>query len=147
MRFSEFREGLVLEFGSYTLSEAEIVEFAGRYDPQPFHVDAATAAATRWGGIIASGFHTCSVAMRLMVDNVLAGSESSGSPGLSSIGWLKPVRPGDTLTMRVDVLDVSRSQSGSMGTVVWKWQLKNHRAELVLDLTATSLFDLRKSRG
>ena len=82
MKFSDFREGLVLEFGSYTVSAAEIVEFATRYDPQPFHVDAAAAATTRWGGIIASGFHTCSMAMRLMVDNVLLGSESSGSPGL-----------------------------------------------------------------
>lgn len=146
MRFSEFREGLVLEFGSYTLSEAEIVEFASRYDPQPFHIDAAAAAATRWGGIIASGFHTCSVAMRLMVDNVLAGSESSGSPGLSSISWLKPVRPGETLSMRVEVFEVQLSQSRGTGTVVWKWQLKNQRAELVLDLVATSLFDLRTTR-
>lgn len=147
MRFNEFREGQVLEFGSYTLSETEIVEFARRYDPQLFHVDAAAAAATRWGGIIASGFHTCSVAMRLMVDNVLAGSESSGSPGLSSVSWLKPVRPGDTLGMRVEIVRVGRSQSGGTGTVVWQWQLKNQREELVLDLTATSLFDLHKSRG
>lgn len=143
MQFSELRAGLVLEFGSYTLSEAEVVEFASKYDPQPFHIDVAVAATTRWGGIIASGFHTCSVAMRLMVDNVLTGSESSGSPGLSSISWLKPVRPGDTLSMRVEVFDVRLSPSARTGTVVWQWQLQNQRAERVLELVATSLFDLR----
>ena len=144
MRFCEFHEGQVLEFGSYLVSEQEIVEFARRYDPQLFHIDAAAAAATRWGGLIASGFHTCSVAMRLLVDNVLAGSESSGSPGLSSINWLKPVRPGDTLSMRVEVFEVGRSQSGGTGKVVWKWQLKNQHAEAVLELVGTSLFVLHR---
>lgn len=145
MKFSEFRVGQVLEFGSYALSEAEIIEFASRYDPQPFHIDPAAAGASQWHGIIASGFHTCSVAMRLIVDNVLAGSESSGSPGLNAIRWLKPVRPGDTLGMRVEVQEVKVSQSGGTGIVVWKWQLRNQRAELVLDLEGTSLFDLRKT--
>lgn len=144
MKFSELHEGQVLEFGNYLMSEAEIVEFARRYDPQPFHVDVAAAQASNWKGIIASGFHTCSVAMRLIVDNVLTGSESSGSPGLSSISWLKPVRAGDTLSMRVEVLQVKLSQSHGTGVVFWKWQLANQRAELVLDLVATSLFDLRK---
>lgn len=144
MKFSEFREGQVLEFGSYHMGEAEIIEFAKHYDPQPFHIDPEAAKATSWNGVIASGFHTCSVAMRLMVDNVLAGSESSGSPGLSSLRWLKPVRPGDTLTMRVEVLQVTLSQSGGTGIVIWQWQLKNQREETVLDLTATSLFALRK---
>lgn len=144
MKFSELHEGQVLEFGNYLMSEAEIVEFARRYDPQPFHVDVAAAQASNWKGIIASGFHTCSVAMRLIVDNVLIGSESSGSPGLSSISWLKPVRPGDTLSMRVEVLQVQLSQSRGTGVVFWKWQLANQRAEVVLDLVATSLFDLRK---
>lgn len=147
MKFSDFREGQVLEFGNYPMTEAEIVDFAGRYDPQPFHIDAAAAKASSWKGIIASGFHTCGVAMRLMVDNVLAGSESSGSPGLSSISWLEPVRPGDTLTMRVEVLQVKLSQSRGTGIVVWKWQLINQRAEVVLDLVATSLFDLRRAHA
>lgn len=144
MKFSELHEGLVLEFGNYLMSEAEIVEFARRYDPQPFHVDATAAQASNWKGIIASGFHTCSVAMRLIVDHVLIGSESSGSPGLSSISWLKPVRPGDTLSMRLEVLQVKLSQSRGTGVVFWKWQLANQHDELVLDLVATSLFDLRK---
>lgn len=144
MKFSELHEGQVLEFGNYLMSEAEIIEFARRYDPQRFHVDVAAAQASNWKGIIASGFHTCSVAMRLIVDNVLIGSESSGSPGLSSISWLKPVRPGDTLSMRVEVLQVQLSQSRGTGVVFWKWQLANQRAEVVLDLVATSLFDLRK---
>ncbi len=145
MKFSEFREGQVLEFGSYELGEAEIIEFAKHYDPQPFHIDPVAAKASRWGGVIASGFHTCSVAMRLIVDNVLAGSESSGSPGLSDIRWLKPVRPGDILSMRVEVLQVTRSQSGGTGSVIWQWQLKNQRDERVLELTGTSLFALRET--
>ena len=146
MKFSEIRVGQVLEFGSYDMTEPEIIEFASHYDPQPFHIDPAAAKATQWGGIIASGFHTCSVAMRLIVDNVLAGSESSGSPGLNSIRWLKPVRPGDTLSMRVEVLEVKRSASGGTGIVVWQWQLKNQHSDLVLDLVCTSLFDLRKTQ-
>jgi acyl dehydratase len=145
MMFNEFREGQILEFGGYFLTAAEIVEFATRYDPQPFHIDPVAAKATSWDGIIASGFHTCSVAMRLMVKHILAGSESSGSPGLSSVSWLKPVRPGDTLKLRVEVLQVKVSQSRGTGIVLWNWQLKNQRHEPVLDLVATSLFDLRKS--
>jgi acyl dehydratase len=145
MKFSEFRAGQVLELGSYTLSEAEIIEFATRYDPQPFHIDPDAARASNWGGIIASGFHTCSVAMRLIVQNALAGSESSGSPGLSSVRWLKPVRPGDTLSLRVEVQQANVSQSGGTGIVVWQWQLSNQRGEMVLDLVATSLFNLRQA--
>lgn len=143
MKFSEIHQGQVLEFGSYTVSEREIIEFATRYDPQLFHVDPAAAQASKWGGLIASGFHTCGIAMRLLVDNVLKGSESNGSPGLSSIKWLKPVRPGDTLNMRVEVLQAEPSRTGRSGVVTWKWQLFNQRAELVLDLVGTSLFGLR----
>lgn len=145
MKFNEFHEGQVLEFGSYTVTEAEVIEFATRYDPQPFHIDPPAARASNWGGIIASGFHTCGMAMRLVVDNILTGSESSGSPGLRSVSWLKPVRPGDVLGLRVEVLQVKLSQSRGTGIVVWQWQLKNQQPETVLDLVATSLFDLRRS--
>ena len=142
MKFSDFHHGQTLEFGSYSVSEAEIVDFASRYDPQPFHVDKAAAAASRWRGLIASGFHTCGIAMRLVVDHVLTGSESVGSPGISSLKWLKPVRAGDTLHVRCEVLKAEPSESGGTGVLVWNWQLLNQRSEIVMDLMVTSLFDL-----
>lgn len=145
MKFADFQVGQVLEFGSYDLSEQELVEFAQRFDPQPFHTDREAAAKTRWGGLIASGFHTCSIAMRLVVDHVLAGSESFGSPGLDSVKWLHPVRPGDTLRMRAEIIDVKRSSSGRVGSLLWRWMLVNQNGTVVLDLLATSLFDLRGS--
>lgn len=143
MQFADIEVGGAFEFGSYTLSEEELVAFARRYDPQPFHVDAAAAAASRWGGLISSGFHTCAMAMRMVVDHLLQGSKSVGSPGLEYVKWEKPVRVGDTLRMRVEVLEKTVSKSARIGSVRWRWLMINQKGEQVLDLTATSLFELR----
>lgn len=143
MRFAEFHAGAVLEFGSYQISAADIVDFSRRFDPQPFHVDPVAAAQSRWGGLIASGFHTCAIAMRLVADHVLNGSESVGSPGIDVLKWLRPVRPGDTLRVRVEVQEAKPSAAGGTGVVRWRWCVLNQNAESVLDLTVTSLFDLR----
>jgi acyl dehydratase len=97
----------------------------------------------RWGGLIASGWQTCGVAMRLVVDHVLSGSESFGSPGLEYLKWPAPVRAGDALTLRAEVLDARRSaKTPALGILRWRWQLQNQRGEDVLDLVATSLFDV-----
>ena len=102
--------GETFTFGSVTLDEAEIIEFATKYDPQPFHIDREAAAASVYGGIIASGWHTGSLMMRLMGDDFL-GPSSMGSPGLDELRWLAPARPGDTLTLRMEVLSMRPSSS------------------------------------
>jgi acyl dehydratase len=133
---------MVFTAGSYTVSEPEIIEFATRYDPQWFHVDPARARASRWGGLIASGWMTCSIAMRLAVAAVLGDSESIGSPGIESIAWRNPLRPGDEVTLHVEILDAHPSRSGSTGVVRWRWRLVTQHGLEVLDLSSTSLFQL-----
>jgi acyl dehydratase len=143
MKFDEFRPGQKLVYGPATLSEAEIVAFAREYDPQWFHADAARAQSGRWNGLIASGWQTCAIAMRLAVTGALQGSESFGSPGLDYLKWLAPVRPGDVLMLQADVLDVRRSErQPSLGILRWRWRLVNQDDVAVLELVATSLFDL-----
>jgi acyl dehydratase len=147
MKFAQFHEGQVLEFGSCTVSEEDILEFARRYDPQPFHIDKVAAESTRWKGLIASGFHTCSLAMRMVVDHVLGDSESMGSPGIESVKWPNPVRAGDTLRVRAQILQAQPSSTGRVGVLRWQWLLLNQHAQPVLDLVVTSLFDLHTNRG
>ena len=143
MRFAEFTPGMVIEAGPYAVSEAEVLQFAKAYDPQWFHTDTEAAKYSRFGGLIASGWHTCGMAMRLIADKVLHGSESFASPGLAYIKWPHPVRPGDALSVRATVLEVRVSNSkGGMGILRWRWQMANAQGMEVLDLEATSLFDL-----
>lgn len=141
MRFEDFKPGAVFRAGPREVSEEEIVEFARRYDPQPFHVDRAAAQASRWGGLISSGWMTCGVAMELAVRHVLEGSGSIGSPGLESLKWEAPVRPGDRLSLCLTVLDSRMSSSGTLGIVRWRWELANQNGVRVLDLIATSFFE------
>ncbi|MCY4496401.1 MAG: MaoC family dehydratase [Rhodospirillaceae bacterium] len=110
--YDDYDVGHVFEFGEVTVVKEEIIGFARKYDPQPFHVDEEAAAAGVYGGIIASGWHTVCVCMRLIVDNMM-GSESGsiGSPGLSEVSWPKPVRPGDTLRLRGEILEKIPSKS------------------------------------
>ncbi|NVO07623.1 MAG: MaoC family dehydratase [Rhodoferax sp.] len=145
MQFAEFTPGLVIEAGPYHLTEDAVLEFAKAWDPQWFHTDPVAAAQGRHGGLIASGWQTCGIAMRLMADKALAGSESFASPGLAYIKWPNPVRPGDDLRVRATVLEtrVARSQP-TLGILRWRWQLFNATGTEVLDLEATSLFDLTK---
>ncbi len=148
MTFDEFHPGQRLTYGPATISEADILAFANAYDPQWFHADVERARAGRWNGLIASGWHTCSIAMRLVVDGALRGSESFGSPGLEYLKWLAPVRPGDALTVHAEVLDVRRSdRNPTLGVLRWRWQLVNQAGAAVLELVATSLFDLAQAAG
>ena len=143
MKFAEFETGRCIVAGPYLVTEDEIVDFAQRYDRQWFHVDAVAAGRSRFSGLIASGWHTCAMAMRLLTDAALHDSESFASPGIEQIRWPRPVRPGDALSLTATVLDVRRSRSKSgMGILRWRWQLRNQTGAEVLDLTATSLFDL-----
>lgn len=143
MRFADFHAGQVIEAGPYELTADEILAFARAYDPQWFHTDPEAAAGGRFGGLIASGWHTCGIAMRLVADAALAGSESFASPGLQYVKWPHPVRPGDLLNLRAEVIEVRTARSrSSLGILRWRWRLFNQRRIEVLDLEATSLFDL-----
>jgi acyl dehydratase len=142
MKFAELRPGMVLTAGRYALTEQEVIDFAQRYDPQWFHTDPQRAAASRWQGLIASGWHTCSIAMQLLVQHVLADSESIGSPGLEQVKWPNPLRPGEEVELSVEVLGTRVSSSGKVGIVRWRWVLTTLGGVQVLDLIGTSLFEL-----
>ena len=143
MKFAEFHEGQVIEAGPYTVTEQEILQFARSYDPQWFHTDPEAAAKGPFGGLIASGWHTGGIAMKLVAQAALEGSESFASPGLAHLRWPHPVRPGDVLRVVADVLEVRRSDKrATLGILRWRWRLFNQHDTMVLDLEATSLFKL-----
>ena len=134
----------MIEAGPYEVSETEMIDFARAYDPQWFHTDPEAAAESPFAGLIASGWHSCGIAMRLVVDRVLHDSESFASPGLKYLKWLQPVRPGDCLSLRLTVLDVRRSSKRpELGILDWRWQLRNQREIDVLELEVTSMFKLQ----
>jgi len=145
MRFEQIQAGMIINGGRRAVTEAEIIEFASRYDPQWFHLDPARAQNSRWKGLISSGWMTCSIAMDLAVKSVLGDSESIGSPGIEQLKWPNPVRPGDELELRIEVMETRLSRSGSVGIVKWRWVLSTQAAVPVLDLIATSLFQMRES--
>ena len=141
MKFAEFHAGQRLQAGPHVVSEPEILQFARAWDPQWFHTEPEAAAGGHFGGLIASGWHTCAIAMRLAVQAALHDSESLASPGLQYVKWAAPVRPGDALTWQAEVLEARRSRGASaLGILRWRWQLFNQQGTEVLDLEATSLF-------
>ena len=144
MKFADFHAGQVLEAGPHSVSETELLQFAQQWDPQWFHTDPEAAAQGPFQGLIASGWHTCGIAMRLIADAFLKGSESFASPGLAYVKWPHPVRPLDVLRVRVTVLETRTSLSKpDLGILKWRWQLLNQAGAEVLDLEATSLFKLQ----
>lgn len=147
MRYLEdFQVGQVEETGGYVVTREEILDFARRYDPQPFHLDDAAGAATHFGGLVASGWHTAAVGHRLLVDGLLKDTASLGSPGVDELRWLKPVRPGDTLRLRAECLEVKPSRSRpDMGSVRWRFELRNQAGEPVLSQIGIGLLQRRPS--
>ena len=135
-----FTPGAVFRLGPRRVLESEVLEFGRRFDPQPFHTDPALAAATRWGGVIASGWHTCSMAMEMVAHGLLEGSGGLGSPGVDELRWEHPVRPGDELSLVVTVLDSAPSSSGRYHVVNWRWEMFNAQGARVLHLRAATLF-------
>jgi acyl dehydratase len=147
-RFEDYRPGLVVEAGSLAVDEAEIVDFARRYDPQPFHVDPVQAAAGPFGGLVASGWHSAALMMRLLVEHVLPPVASLGSPGIDELRWLQPVRPGDHLTLRVTVLDAQRSRSKpDRGLLRLLLEVFNQRQSLVMTVKALTLLRCRQGEA
>lgn len=144
IHWEDFHVGDVREFGAMTVRREDIIDFARRFDPQPFHLDDAGGRATPYGGLIASGWHTCALAMRMMCDEYLLDAASLGSPGLDSVRWTAPVRPGDTLRMRLTVLGTRAMRSRpDAGLVDTRWELFNQRGELVLDMRGWGMFGRR----
>jgi acyl dehydratase len=143
VKFADFYPGQTLTLGPISVSEQDIVEFARRYDPQWFRVDREKAA-RRFAGVLASGWQVCGLAMRLVSEHVLAGSESMGSPGVAYVHWPTPVLPDELLTLQIEVLEVRNSdRKPDMGVVRWRWRLRHEDGRDALDLEATSLFELR----
>jgi acyl dehydratase len=139
--FEDFNVGDVTEVGPVTVTEAEIVDFAERFDPQPFHIDVEGAKASPFGGLIASGWHTTALFMGMFVRAVLLDSASLGSPGVEEIRWTAPVRPGDTLHGRSTVTDVRPSlKNPRRGTVFTTNEVWNQDDMLVLTLKARGFF-------
>jgi len=142
--FEDFVPGSVEEFGAITVGEADIIDFARRFDPQKMHTDPVAAAEGPFGGLIASGWHTAAMMMRLLVDQYLSDASSLGSPGIDELRWLRPVRPGDTLGIRASVLEATRSRSRpDRGLVRTRLEILNQNAEVVMSLQAMNLIRAR----
>jgi acyl dehydratase len=143
--FEDYTPGQVYELGTVTVSEAEIIDFARQFDPQYFHIDPEKAKSSRFGGIIASGWHTIGATMRLYVDHFLSHVASLASPGIDEVRWPNPVRPGDILKVRVSVLEARPSGSKpDRGVVRAKIEAINQRDEQVLSMIGISILGRRE---
>ena len=144
--FEDYVPGSVFEYGSVPLSEDEIVEFARRFDPQFIHIDSDAAAEGPFRGLIASGWHTAAVMMRLFVDHYLSHVASMASPGIDELRWMRPVRPGDHLSIRVSILEANRSRSKpDRGVVRTGIEVLNQNQEVVMSLKAMNILRCREA--
>lgn len=144
----DYEPGVVHEFGSIRVEEDEVLAFGRRFDPQPFHTGHETARETEYGGLIASGWHTAALMMRLYADHYLSRVATLVSPGVDELRWLLPVRPGDELSIRVAVLDMRPSRSRpDRGIVRSRVEVLNQRGEAVMTVTATNFMLRRPEAG
>ena len=145
--FEDYVPGAVHDLGSVVLDEEEVIAFARQFDPQPFHLDKERAEKSAFGGLIASGWHTACIAMRLIVDRYLSEVSSEGSPGIDELRWLRPVRPGDQLKVRITVLDAKRSRSRpERGIVRSQIDTLNQDGEVVMHLTSAMFIRCRNEK-
>lgn len=137
----DFVVGATDEFGRYEVTREEVLEFAGKYDPQPFHLDDEAAKNSIFGGLCASGWHTSAMAMRMIVDHMRGrGGSSLGSPGVDGIRWLRPVFPGDVLRMRTELKEVRPSRSrADIGSIHSLWTIFNQNDEPVMTLKSIGI--------
>jgi acyl dehydratase len=145
MRYLEdFTPGEVIEIPGRTITEEEIVRFATEFDPQPFHIDKEAAESHMFGGLIASGWHTAAIMMRALVDGYISKAASLGSPGIDELRWVKPVRPGDTLKVKVYVDEVTPSKSKPhMGVLKSHTEVLNQHDEVVMTLKGMGMYKTR----
>lgn len=147
--YEDIEVGVVRRFGSKQVTREEVIDFAGKYDPQPFHLDDKAAANTHFGQLSASGWHTGSMAMRMMVDNMKEHEQAGlGSPGIEDLRWLTPVYPGDTLRCETEVLEKRRSASRpEMGLFKSKLTVFNQHDAPVMTMVSTGLIRVRDQAG
>ena len=145
--FEDFSVQWTAQYGPRRVTREEIIGFAAQYDPQPMHLDEEAARHTMLGGLAASGWHSCCIMMKMIADGLLLDTASMGAPGIDEVKWLKPVRPGDTLTVQGSVLDVRASQSKQdRGFVKFRWEVFNDRGECVMTLVCPQMI-LRRHPG
>jgi len=138
--FESFEIGQKQSFGSYEVTEDEIIEFASKYDAQFFHLDHEAAKDSLFGGLCASGWHTCAMTMSMMVENMDLHGRSLGSPGIDSLRWLRPVYPGDILSVQMEVLDtVPSKRRPTIGVVTNKVSVSNHKGVVVMEFTSKGI--------
>ena len=142
--WEDFKVGEVEQIGGKRVDKDELIAFAKQYDPQPFHVDEVAAKQSMYGGLIASGWHTCAMVMRMMCDAYMLQSASVGSPGIDNLKWLKPVRPGDTISARRTTLETRASKSKpEIGLVSNLWEVFNQNGEMVMSMQGYGMFRRR----
>lgn len=142
--FEDYPAGAVETLGRIDVDEQEVLAFARRYDPQAFHTDPAAARDSAFGGLIASGWHTASMMMRVLVDRYLSPVSSLGSPGIDALRWLAPVRPGDVLSVRATIVEARPSRSKpDRGLVVTLFETTNQHGVLVMSMSAMNLIARR----
>lgn len=145
--FEDFFEGMTIDLGEKNVTAQEIIEFANEFDPQPMHLDEEAGKASLLGGLSASGWHTCSMLMRMICDSFLLDSTSQGAPGIDSVRWKKPVLAGDTLKGRCTVLSARKSRSRpNLGLVTVSYLLVNQRDETVMEMRNTGMFLSREAK-
>jgi len=145
--FEDFSTDWTAEYGPRRVTREEIVGFAAQYDPQPMHLDEEAARQTMLGGLAASGWHTCAIMMKMIADGLLLDTASMGAPGIDEVKWLRPVRPGDSLTVRGSVTAVRASQSKQdRGFVTFFWEVFNDRDERMMTLICPQMV-LRRQPG
>jgi acyl dehydratase len=142
--WEDFEAGQSIMTPSYTISEKEIIEFAKQYDPQRFHVDQEEAQNTIFKGLIASGWQTASLMMKMVCDAFIINSSSQGSPGLDSLKWLKPVRPGDVLRTKVEILETRPMNSKpNLGLIRTRWTCLNQHDEITTEIESWAMYGKR----
>jgi acyl dehydratase len=143
--WEDLQAGSVRELGTISVTAEEIKDFAGKFDPQPFHLDEEAGRQSLFGGLCASGWHTCALAMRLTVDNMLKHSSSLGSPGLESLKWMKPVYPGDVLSLRHTITESRPMRKRpDTGIVRSRWEMFNQHGDKVLEMDGYGMFRRRE---
>ncbi|MBV9237341.1 MAG: MaoC family dehydratase [Xanthobacteraceae bacterium] len=142
--WEDFSAGQIIDCGRRHVSADEIKQFATEFDPQPMHLDEHAARATPAGGLIASGWHTCAILMRMIADGFLLESASMGAPGVDEVRWLAPVRPGDELTARGTVLATRTSRSRpELGLISMLYEVFNQSGTCVLTERCTQMLERR----
>ncbi|MGQ0502272.1 MAG: MaoC family dehydratase [Panacagrimonas sp.] len=145
--FEDFHAGQTIELGSHTFTQGEIIDFARQFDPQPFHLDEEAGRKSHFGGLVASGWHTCSTLMRLLVDGLLLNTSGLGSPGVDKIRWIKPVRPGDSLRGTLNVLETIPSTSKpDRGVVRSEYFGTNQHGEVVVTMNTIAMYGRRPAK-